>query len=143
MHVHSELISNELACMFCCDIHRIRSTKFFTVKLHIFSYPSNLTYLLGAQKNHLIETNQYFVRILSLITDNNLSSISRREENDRRNYFKINFHESMGLDWDQTRNPCSQTWICSQTRYQLRKVVKDPVLTSLIIGCVKSSKSTI
>ena len=32
--------------------------------------------------------NQYFVHILSLVTDNN----SRREENDHRNYVMINLH---------------------------------------------------
>ena len=36
--------------------HRFRSTKFLSVKLYIFSYPSVLTYVSGAQKNHLIET---------------------------------------------------------------------------------------
>ena len=30
--------------------------QFFSVKLLIFSYPSVLTYVLGAQKNRLIET---------------------------------------------------------------------------------------
>ena len=38
------------------------------------------------------------------------------------NCFIINLHESMGPDRDRTRNPwiCSQTSICSQTRYPLR-----------------------
>ena len=45
-----------------------------------------------------------------------------REENDRRNYFMINLHESMGPGRDRTRDPwfCSQTRICCQTRYRLR-----------------------
>ena len=45
-----------------------------------------------------------------------------RPENDRRNHFMINLHESMGPDRDRTRDPwnCSQTRICSQTRYRLR-----------------------
>ena len=45
----------------------------------------------------------------------------RKEENDRRNNFMINLHESMGPDRDQTRDPwiCSQTRICSQTCYRL------------------------
>ena len=36
-------------------------------------------------------------------------------------YFMINLHESMGPDQERTCNPwiCSQTCICSQTRYQL------------------------
>ena len=48
--------------------------------------------------------------------------ISGREENDRRNYFMINLHESMGPGRDRTRDPwiCSQTRICCQTRYGLR-----------------------
>ena len=35
--------------------HRFRQTKNFSVKLRIFSYPSVLTVVLGAQNNHLIE----------------------------------------------------------------------------------------
>ena len=31
-------------------------SKFFSVKLYLFSYPSVLAYVLGAQKNSLIET---------------------------------------------------------------------------------------
>ena len=46
----------------------------------------------------------------------------RKEENDRRNYFMINLHESMGPGRDRTRDPliCSQTRICCQTRYRMR-----------------------
>ena len=49
-------------------------------------------------------------------------SFSGREENDRRNYFMINLHESMGPGRDRTRDPwiCSQLLICNQTRYRLR-----------------------
>ena len=36
--------------------HRFRYTKKFSLKLLIFSYPSVLAYVLGAQKNRLIET---------------------------------------------------------------------------------------
>ena len=32
--------------------HSQDKTKFFSVKLSIFSYPSVLTFVLGAQKNH-------------------------------------------------------------------------------------------
>ena len=51
-----------------------------------------------------------------------LEWISGREENERRNYFKINLHESMGPGKDRTHDPWiySQTRICSQTRYRLR-----------------------
>ena len=44
---------------------------------------------------------------LLLVTDNNPSWISRWEENDCRNYFMINLHESMGPGRDLTRNPGS------------------------------------
>ena len=56
------------------------------------------------------------MHILSLVTDNNPSSISGREENGHTNYFMINLHSSMGPGQDQTRDPriCSQTCICSQ-----------------------------
>ena len=56
--------------------------------------------------------NQYFVHILSLVTDNNPSCISRREMNDRKNDFMINLQESMVPGQDHTHDP----WICSQTR---------------------------
>ena len=36
-------------------IHRFRLTKILSVKVLIFSYPSVFTYVLGAQKNRLIE----------------------------------------------------------------------------------------
>ena len=39
------------------ELHnRFRLTKNFSVKMLIFSYPSVLTYVLGAHKNRLIET---------------------------------------------------------------------------------------
>ena len=50
---------------------------------------------------------QYFVQILSVVTDNNPYLISRREENSRRNYFMINLQESMGPCQDRTRDPGS------------------------------------
>ena len=37
-------------------IHRFRYTQILSIKLSIFSYPSVLTYVLGANKNRLIET---------------------------------------------------------------------------------------
>ena len=66
------------------------------------------------------------MHILTLVTDNNPSWISRREENGRRNYFMINLHESMGLGRDRTRDPwiCSQTHISSQAHYQLRNMAR-------------------
>ena len=41
----------------------------------------------------------------------------------------INLHESMGPDQDRTRDPwiCSQTHICSQTRYQLRYAARQRI----------------
>ena len=43
----------------------------------------------------------------------------RKGENDRRNHFMINLHESMGPDQDRTRDP----WICSQTRICSKKSI--------------------
>ena len=50
-----------------------------------------------------------------------LEWFSKGKENDIRNYFMINLHESMGPGWDRTHDPsiCSQTRICSQTHYRL------------------------
>ena len=47
---------------------------------------------------------------------------SGRVENDRRNYFMINLHESMGPGRDRTHYPwiCSQLRICNQTRHRMR-----------------------
>ena len=61
------------------------------------------------------QLTNYFMHIISLVTDNNPSWSSRREENGRRNYFMINLHGSMGPGQDQTRDP----WICSQPCYLL------------------------
>ena len=71
--------------------------------------------------------NQYFVHILLLVTDNNSSwMIQQNGENDRRNYFMINLHESMGRGQDRTHNQWiwSQTPICCQTGYQLLYAAK-------------------
>ena len=56
-----------------------------------------------------------------------------KEENDRRNHFMINLHESMGPDRDRTRDPwiCSQTRICNQTRYRLRYAARRNVIVSV------------
>ena len=53
--------------------------------------------------------------------DSNPSWISERDENGQRNCFKINLHKSMEPGSDRMRHPwiCSQTRICSETRYQL------------------------
>ena len=53
-----------------------------------------------------------------------MSLISGREENDRRNYFMINLHESIGPGRDRTRDP----WNCSQTRMCL---ATDACLTAI------------
>ena len=37
-------------------LHRFRKATYLSVKLKIISYPSVLTYVLGAQKNRVIET---------------------------------------------------------------------------------------
>ena len=37
-------------------MHRSSLANFFSVKLSLFSYPEIQTYVLGAQKNRLIET---------------------------------------------------------------------------------------
>ena len=78
----------------------------------------NHTFFLGRLEQGV---NQYFVHIMSLVTDNNLFWISGREENGCRNYYMINLHESMGPGRVGARDPwiCSQTRICNQTGYRL------------------------
>ena len=91
----------------------------------------NHTFFLG-KLDHLKTVNQYFVHMLALVTDNNLSLISGREEYDRKKYFMINLHESMIPNRDQTRDPriCSQTRISSQTRYRLCYAVPQHLIVS-------------
>ena len=56
------------------------------------SYQTTLFYLGKLDE----AVNQYFVYIFSrLVTDNNPSLISGREEKDHRNYFMINPHKSI------------------------------------------------
>ena len=92
--------------------------------LHVgmVSSPSH-TFFLGKLEQVV---NQYFVHILSLVTDNSPSWMNQQEENDSRNYFMINLHESMEPGRDRTRDPwiCSQTRICCQTHYRLRYVAR-------------------
>ena len=42
------------------------------------------------------------MHILSLVTDNNPFCIRGKEENERRNYFMVNLHESMGPGGDHS-----------------------------------------
>ena len=49
--------------------------------------------------------DQYFGYICLLVTVNNPVWIRGREDNDCRNYFMINLHESMGPGQDQTHSP--------------------------------------
>ena len=74
------------------------------------------------------------MHILSFVTDNNPSGmISGREENDRRNNFMINLHESMGPDRDRTRNP----WICSRN---FKKKYSFAMLAAIQRDCLSLSK---
>ena len=45
--------------------------------------------------------SQYFIHIISLVTDNN----QQMKDNACRNYYMINFHESMEPVQDQSPNP--------------------------------------
>ena len=54
---------------------------------------ANHTFFLGKLD---LAVNQCFMHILSLVTDNNSSCISGREENGCGNYLMINLHGSMG-----------------------------------------------
>ena len=61
------------------------------VGIVIYTFPGQY-YWLSSLSVLLAHT---FARTV-LVTDNNPSWISRREENDRRNYFIINLHVNMG-----------------------------------------------
>ena len=49
---------------FARDLENVKAiglAKIIELKLYIFSYPSALTYVLGVQKNHLVEYPQHIV----------------------------------------------------------------------------------
>ena len=102
-------------CLFCCFTSQVNSYG----HCGTVSSPNHTFSWAGLNKRLTSNSCTYF-RLL--LTTTLLEWISGREENDRRNYFMINLHESMGPGRDRTRDPwiCSQTCICSQTRYRLR-----------------------
>ena len=103
-------------CLFCCFTSQAMAMAGRSVHL-------TTLFFLGKLEQAV---NQYFVHIISLVTDNNPSWISRREENDRKNCFIINLHESKWPGRDRTSYPwiCSETRICYQTLYKLRYVAR-------------------
>ena len=97
------MISHRLfVCLFCCFTSQVNSYG----HCGTVSSPNHTFSWAGLNKRFNDRMNQ------------------RKEENDRRNHFMINLHESIGPDRDRTRDPwiCRQTRICSQTHYRLRYV---------------------
>ena len=80
----------------------------------------NHTFSWASLNKQLTSTSCTYFRLW--LTTILLEWFSGKEENDSRNYFIINLHESMGPGRDWTRDPwiCSQTRICCQTLYRLR-----------------------
>ena len=64
-----------------------------------------LTTLFFLRKLDYYAVNQFFVHILSLVTDNNPSWISGREKNGCRNYFMTYLHKTMGPNRNRTHDP--------------------------------------
>ena len=102
-------------CLFCC----------FTSQVNSYGHGGtvsspNHTFSWASLNKQLTSTSCTYFRLL--LTTNLLEWFSGREENDRRNYFMINLHKSMGPGRDRTRDPwiCNQTSISCQTRYRLR-----------------------
>ena len=110
-------------CLFCCFTSQVNS---YGHGGTVSSPNHNLSW--ASLNKRLTSLRQYFVHILLLVTDNNPSWM---EENDLRNYFMVNLHESMGPSLDQTSDPwiCSQTRICSQTCYWLGHRALRPTIT--------------
>ena len=101
-------------CLFCCFTSQVNSYG------HCGTVSSpNHTFSWASLNKQLTSNSCTYIRLK--LTTTLLEWISGKEENDRRNYFMINLHESMGPGRDRTRDPriCSQTPICSQTRYRL------------------------
>ena len=101
--------------LFCC----------FTSQINSYGHGGtvsspNHTFSWASLNKQLTSTLCTYFRLY--LTTTLLERFSGREENDRRNYFMIKLHESMGPGQDRTRDPwiCSQTRICCQVRYWLR-----------------------
>ena len=94
-----------LFCLFCCFTSQVNSYG----HCGTVSSPNHTFSWAGLNKPLTSNSCTCFRLYLTTIL---LEWISGREENDRRNHFMINLHESMGPDRDRTRDP----WICSQTR---------------------------
>ena len=89
----------------------------------------NHTFFWASLNQQLTSTSCTYLSLL--LTTTLLEWFSKREENDRRNYFMINLQESMGWGWDQTRHP----WICSQTRIYCQTVTNCAMWPGLIEKC--------
>ena len=98
-YVHAEKIQDDLQ-------HTLHTRQ------HCFQITANVSnrcrYLILIIGSSWASLNKWLTST-SCTTDNNQSL---RDENDRRNYFMTNLHESMGPGRDRTRDP----WICCQTR---------------------------
>ena len=107
--------NSQFVCLFCCLTSQVNSYG------HCGTVSSpNHTFSWASLNKQLTSTSCTYFRLQ--LTTTLLEWFSGREENDRRNYFMINLHESMGPGRDRTHDPwiCSQTRICCQTRYRLR-----------------------
>ena len=103
-------------CLFVFLLY-VPSQQLWSLRDSQFTLPH---FFLGRLEQAVNSNSCTYFRLL--LTTTILEWISGREENDRRNYFMINLHKSMGPGVDRTQDPwiCSQTCICSQTRYQMR-----------------------
>ena len=112
-------------CLFCCFKSQSNSYG------HGGTVSSpNHTFSWASLNKQLTSTSCTYFRLQ--LTTTLLEWFSGRKENDRRNHFMINLHESMGPGRDRTRDPwiCSQTRICCQTRYRLRYAARFTSLRS-------------
>ena len=85
------------ACLFCC----------FTSQVNNYGHSGtvdspNHTFSWASLNKQLTSISCTYFRLS--LTTTLLECFSGREENDRRNYFMINLHESMGPGWDRTRD---------------------------------------
>ena len=95
-----------------------------------------------------LAAHKYFVHILSLVTDYNPSWINQRK---RREWpYKLFYDQSSrkygtGPGRDRTGDPwtCSQTHICSQTRYKLRYKARQTTHVLFVTRHVYYSISTL
>ena len=110
----------QTVCLFCC----------FTSQVNSYGHGGtvsspNHTFSWASFNKHLTSTSCTYFHLY--LTTTLLEWFSRREENDRRNYFMINLHESTGPGWDSISRPLdSDSHLLPDTLPTAQTVILNP-----------------